>query len=92
MDQGSVVVLRRRAFLSAEIPGHPDMDRDLSYSGSIPTATTSDPRPVGIRRHTRIEPSQESCVSTPTGQGSVLVVKGREMTPCFFQPEVVPIK
>ena len=44
IDQGSVVVLHRRAFLSAEIPGHPDMDRDLNYSGSIPTATTSDPR------------------------------------------------
>ena len=40
IDQGSVVVLCRWAFLSAEIPDHPDMDRDLNYSGSIPTATT----------------------------------------------------
>jgi len=44
MDQGSVVVLCRRVFLSAEIPNHPVLDRDLNYSGSIPTATTSDPR------------------------------------------------
>ena len=40
VDQGSVVVLCRRVFLSAEIPDHPDMDHDLNYSGSIPTATT----------------------------------------------------
>ena len=46
MDQGSVVVLCRRVFLSAEIPDHPDMDRDLNYSGLIPTATTLIPDPT----------------------------------------------
>ena len=48
MDQGSVVVLRRRAFQFATLPGHPDMDRDLNYSGSIPTATTLIPDPLTV--------------------------------------------
>jgi len=46
IDQGSVVVLCRRVFLSAEIPDHPDMDRDLNYSGLNPTATTLIPDPL----------------------------------------------
>ena len=62
MDQGSVVVLRRRAFQFATLPGHPDMDRDLSYSGSIPTATTL------IPDHRGRDFSQPTC-----DQGSVLV-------------------
>ena len=51
----------------------------LSYGKRISPAghsnaisNTTDPRPVGIRRHTRIEASQGPCVSTSTGQGSVV--------------------
>ena len=48
MDQGSVVVLCRRGFLWRQILSHPDMDRDLNYSGSIPTATTLIPDPLTV--------------------------------------------
>ena len=46
MVQGSVVVLRRRGYYFPRIQSHPDMDRDLNYSGSIPTATTLIPDPL----------------------------------------------
>ena len=45
-DQGSVVVLRRREH-SFRLCVQLVLTRDLNYSGSIPTATTSDPRCVG---------------------------------------------
>jgi len=81
MDQGSVVVLRRRAFQFATLPGHPDMDRDLSYSGSIPTATTSDPRPIETELTTSGKLPRLVCIirtsfnasQRPMDQGSVLV-------------------
>ena len=41
--QGAVVVLRRRGFWFATLLTHNARYRDLSYSGLIPTATTSDP-------------------------------------------------
>ena len=66
MDQGSVVVLCRRVFLSAEIPDHPDMDHDLNYSGAIPTATTLIPDPCKV--------VYTSSIATRRDQGSVLIV------------------
>ena len=47
MDQGSVVVLRRRTTHSGFVV-IVSINRDLYYSGSIPTATTSDQRVAGF--------------------------------------------
>jgi hypothetical protein len=77
LDQGSVVVLRRRAFLSAEVPGHPDMNRDLNYSGLIPTATTLIPDPLHLLTFSA------GCLDNGSGISSGCRIQ-------VIQPEVVP--